>query len=68
LKRKIVRKIYGPVKEGKGWIITKDKEIREILRGEGNVIFIESLRLILYAVVERMQNQRMPKLVAKAKV
>jgi hypothetical protein len=69
LKRKIVRRIYGPVKEGKGWmIITKDKEIREVLRGEDKVIFIESLRLRWYAHIERMQNQRMPKQVATAKV
>ena len=68
MKRKFVRKIYGAVKEGKRWFITKDKEIREVLRGEDNVIFIESLRLRRYAHVERMQNQRMPKKVATAKV
>jgi hypothetical protein len=28
LERKIVRKIYGPVKVGKGWTVTKDKEIK----------------------------------------
>jgi len=28
VKRKIVRKICGPVKEGKGWTITEDKEIK----------------------------------------
>jgi hypothetical protein len=30
--RKIVRKIYGHVKEGKGWTITKDEEINTCTR------------------------------------
>jgi hypothetical protein len=38
-----------------------------ITRGN-NVIFIESLRLGWYGHVERMQNQRMPKQIATAKV
>jgi hypothetical protein len=63
--RKIIRKIYGPIK-GDSWRIRKNKEIKDILQGADIVTFIKSSRIRWYGHVERLQNQRMPKQIAVA--
>jgi hypothetical protein len=40
--RKVVRRIYGPVREGQRWRIRSNRELEEILRGEGIVKFVKS--------------------------
>jgi hypothetical protein len=66
--RKIIRKIYGPIKEGDSWRIRKNKEIKDILQGADIVTFIKSSRIRWYGHVYRMQNQGMPKQTAGATV
>jgi hypothetical protein len=58
--RKIIRKIYGPIK-GDSWRIRMNKEIKAILQGTDIVQFIKSSVIRWYGHVERMQNQIMPK-------
>jgi len=41
---KNVRKIHGPLKEGKHWRITTNKEIKDILHGEDTAKFFKSLQ------------------------
>jgi hypothetical protein len=50
--KEIIRKIYGPIKEGDSWA--------DIVK------FIKSFRIRWYGHVERMQNQRMSKQIAAA--
>ena len=57
--------MYGAVKER--WRVTTD-EMKDILLGECAVKCIKSLRLIWCGHVERMQNQRMPKQIAVARM
>jgi hypothetical protein len=66
--RKIIRKIYGPIKEGDSWRIRTNKEVKDILQGADIVKFIKSSRIRWYGHVERMQNQRMPKQIAAATI
>jgi hypothetical protein len=66
--RKIIRKIYGPVKEGTSWRIRTNKEIKYILHGADIVKFIKTSRIRWYGHVIRMQNQRMPKQIAAATI
>jgi hypothetical protein len=40
--RKVVRRIYGPVREGERWTIRSNRELEEILRGEDIVKFVKS--------------------------
>ena len=41
--RKILRKIYGPVKENELWIIRRNDELEAIIKGENIVRFINPL-------------------------
>jgi hypothetical protein len=61
--RKIIRKIYGPIK-GDSWRIRMNKEIKDILQGTDIVKFIKYSTIRWCGHVERMQNQRMPKQIA----
>jgi hypothetical protein len=40
--RKVVRMIYGPVREGERWRIRSNRELEEILRGEDILKFVKS--------------------------
>jgi hypothetical protein len=61
---KIIRNIYGLVKEGDRWRIRMNKEIKDILQGADIVKFIKSSRIRWYGHVESLHNQRMPKQIA----
>jgi hypothetical protein len=65
--RKIIRKIYGPMK-GDRWRIRTIKEIKYILQGADTVKFIKSSRIRWYGHAERIQNQRMVKQIAAATI
>jgi hypothetical protein len=57
--RKLVRNIFGPLKEEHGKIRTNG--IKDMLKGEDAVKFIKFLQLRWFGHVEIMQNKRMPK-------
>jgi uncharacterized Fe-S cluster-containing radical SAM superfamily enzyme len=43
--RKILRKIYGSVKESELWRIRRNDELEDIIKGENIVRFIKSQRI-----------------------
>jgi hypothetical protein len=59
--RKVLRKIYGPLKENHRWRIRINKEIQEIIDDEDIVRFVKSRRLEWLGHVEGMDENRMPK-------
>jgi hypothetical protein len=59
--RKILRKIYRPVKENKLWRIRRIDELEDIIKGENIVRFIKSQRIRWLGHVERMQDTTIPK-------
>jgi hypothetical protein len=56
--KKVVRRIYGPVREGERWRIRSNREVQEILRGEDIVKFLKSQRLAWLGDVERRKGCR----------
>lgn len=58
--RKILRKIYGPVKEGETWRIRTNQELEQISEREDIVRFIKSRRLMWLGHIKRMPKERMP--------
>jgi hypothetical protein len=59
--RKILRKIYGPVKENELWRIRRNDELEDIILGENIVRFIKIQRIRWLGHVERMQDTAIPK-------
>jgi hypothetical protein len=59
--RKILRKIYGPVKENELWRIRRNKELEAIIKGENIVRFIKCQRIRWLGHIERMQNTAISK-------
>jgi hypothetical protein len=59
--RKILRKIYGPVKENELWRIRRNDELEDITKGENIVRFIKSQRIRWLGHIERMQDTAIPK-------
>jgi hypothetical protein len=59
--RKILRKIYGPVKENESWRIRRNDELEAIIKGENIVRFIKSQRIRWLGHIERMQDTAVPK-------
>jgi hypothetical protein len=59
--RKILGKIYGPVKENELWRIGRNNELEDISKGENNVRFIKSQRIRWLCHIERMQDTAIPK-------
>jgi hypothetical protein len=57
--RKVVRGIYGPVREGERWRIRSNRELEEILGDEDIVTFVKSRRRAWLGQVERMEEERM---------
>jgi len=59
--RKILRKIYGPVKENELWRIRRNYELEVIIKGENIVRFIKCQRIRWLGHIERMQDIAIPK-------
>jgi hypothetical protein len=61
--RKILRKIYGPVKENELWRIRRNDELEATIKGEIRLShgFIKSQRIQWLGHIERMQDNAIPK-------
>jgi hypothetical protein len=59
--RKILRKIYGPVKENKLWRIRRNEELEAIIKGQNIVRLIKCQRIRWLGHIERMQDTAIPK-------
>ena len=59
--RKILRKIYGPVKENELWRTQQNDELEAIIKGENIVRFIKCQRIRWLCHIERMQDTSIPK-------
>jgi hypothetical protein len=62
--RKIIRRIYGPVRE---WRIRNNEEIDNIIRKKDIVRFVKVRRISWIGHVERMEDSRIPKRVIREK-
>ena len=59
--RKILRKIYGPMKENELWRIRRNDELEAIIKGKNTVRFIKCQRIRWLGPIERMQDTAIPK-------
>jgi len=59
--RKILRKIYGSVKENELWRIRRNDELEAIIKGENIVRFIKCQRIRWLGQIERMQDTAIQK-------
>ena len=59
--RKILRKIYGPVKGNELWRIRLNDELEATIKGENIVRFIKCQRIRWLGHMERMLNTAIPK-------
>jgi hypothetical protein len=59
--KKILRKIYGPVKENELWRIRRNDELEDINKGENIVRFIKSQQIRWLGQLERIQDTAIPK-------
>jgi len=55
--RKILRKIYGPVKENELWRIRPNNELETIIKGKNIVRFIKCQRIRWLGHIERMRHR-----------
>ena len=53
---KLLRKIYGPVKENELWRIRRNDDLEVIIKGENIVRFIKCHRIRWLGYIERMQD------------
>ena len=60
--RKILRKIYGPLKGNELWRIQWNDELEAIIKGENIVRFIKCQRIWWLGHIERMQDTAIPKM------
>jgi hypothetical protein len=57
--RKILRNIFGPIKEANGlWRIKTNEELDELIKRKNIIRFIKFQRLKYLGHVERMSNER----------
>ena len=61
LRRKVLRKIYGPVVDKEVWRIRYNDELCKLMAGEDTVKFIEAQKIQCLDHVERMDETAMPK-------
>jgi hypothetical protein len=66
--RKIIRRIYGPVRQGREWRIRNNEEIDNVIRKKDIVRFVKPKRISWIGHVERMEDSRMPKRVMTEKI
>jgi hypothetical protein len=66
--RKIIRRIYGPVRKGREWRIRNNEELDNIIRKKYIVRFVKARRISWIGHVERMVDSRMPKRVMRKKI
>ena len=59
--RKILRKMYGPVKEDELWRTRQNDELEAIIKGENIVRFIKCQRIRWLGHIEIMQDTAIPK-------
>jgi len=59
--RRVIRKIYGPVKENDNWRTRTNEEVNTILENEDIVRFITLQRISWLGHVQRMEKSRMPR-------
>jgi hypothetical protein len=65
--RKIIRRIYGPLRQGREWRRRDIEEIDNIIRKKDIVRFVKARRMSWIGHVERMEESRMPKRVMRKK-
>jgi hypothetical protein len=66
--RKIIRRIYGPVRQGREWRKRNNEEIDNIIRKKYIVRFVTVRTISWVGHVERMEDSRMPKRVMTEKI
>jgi len=59
--RKIFRRIYGPKYENGEWKSRTNRELEEMSKGENIVKWIKGQRISWLGLIERMEEDRMPK-------
>ncbi|RLU25142.1 hypothetical protein DMN91_003234 [Ooceraea biroi] len=59
--RKVLRRIFGPVREGDEWRIRRNRELMELLQEPHLSVHIRLLRLGWFGHVRRMDDSRMTK-------
>jgi hypothetical protein len=65
--RKIIRRIYGPVKQGRDRRRRNKEEVHNIIRKKDIVRFVKARRISWVGHVERMED-RMPRRVMREKI
>jgi hypothetical protein len=65
---KIIRRIYGPARQGREWRIINNEEIDNIIRTKDIVRFVKARRISWVGHVERMEDSRMPKRVMRERI
>jgi hypothetical protein len=66
--RKIIRRMYGPVRQGREWRIRNNEEIDNIIRKKDILRFLKARTISLVSHVERTEDSRMPKRVVREKI
>jgi hypothetical protein len=61
--RKIFRRIYGPEYEHAEWRTRTNRELEEMSKGENIVRWIKGQRISWLGHLERMEENRMPKMI-----